>query len=448
MTPAVLDDLTDARARTLALLASFDDATLTAQHSPLMSPLVWDLAHIAHYEELWLVRELGVGPATEPRFDDVYDAFKHPRAERPTLDLLDPPAARAFGEAVRRRVTDAQIPPTGEARIDALLAADFVYRMVVRHEHQHVETMLATIQLMDDARVPAGDGPGRPSARRDAVGDDVLIPAGPFVMGTDADPWSYDNERPAHAVELPAFRIDATPTTNGEYVAFIEAGGYDDPTHWSEAGWKWRQEAALTHPEFWSHHPDGWHRQRYGRDEPVPALEPVQHVCWYEADAYARWRGARLPTETEWEYASSWGPDARKRRYPWGDTDPDGSLANLGQTRDGPVATGTRPRGASAWGVEQMVGDVWEWTSSGFDAYPGFRSFPYREYSEVFFPTPAGGNAGQSNQPNGEYKVLRGGSWATHPSALRTTFRNWDYPIRRQIFAGFRCARDAAPGEG
>ena len=236
MTPAVLDDLTDARARTLDLLATFDDDALTAQHSPLMSPLVWDLAHIAHYEELWLVRELGVGPATEPRFDDVYDAFKHPRAERPTLDLLDPDGARAFGEAVRRRVAGAEIPPTGEPRVDALLAADFVYRMVVRHEHQHVETMLATIQLMDDAGVPAGDGPGAASARPGAVDDEVLIPAGPFVMGTDTDPWAYDNERPAHAVELPAFLIDATPTTNAEFVAFVEAGGYDDPAHWSEAG--------------------------------------------------------------------------------------------------------------------------------------------------------------------------------------------------------------------
>ncbi len=260
MTPAVLDALTAARARTLDLLAPFDDDALTAQHSPLMSPLVWDLAHIAHYEELWLVRELGVGPATEPRFDDVYDAFKHPRAERPTLDLLDPEGARAFGEAVRLRVTDAGIPPTGEPRVDALLAGDFVYRMVVRHEHQHMETMLATIQLMDDAGVAAGDGPGAASARPGAAGDEVLVPAGPFVMGTDTDPWAYDNERPAHAVELPAFLIDATPTTNAEFVAFIEAGGYDDPAHWSDAGWKWRQEAALAHPEFWSHRPDGWHR--------------------------------------------------------------------------------------------------------------------------------------------------------------------------------------------
>jgi iron(II)-dependent oxidoreductase len=437
MTPAVLDELTRARERTLDLLAPFDDLALTEQHSPLMSPLVWDLAHIAHYEELWLVRELGVGDATDPRFDDVYDAFRHPRAERPSLDLLDPDDARAFGASVRRRVTHAEIPPSGEARVDALLAADFVYRMVVRHEHQHVETMLATIQLMDDASVTAGDGSGRRSARSDAVGSEVLIPAGPFVMGTDTDPWAYDNERPAHAVELPAFLIDATPTTNGQYVEFVEAGGYDDPAHWSETGWKWRQEAGLARPEFWSRRPDGWYRRRYGREEPLPVLEPVQHVCWYEADAYARWTGRRLPTEAEWEKAASWDPGAGegvKRRVPWSpeartvDAPDRAALWRPGH-RFGPDEVGAHPDGASPYGVLDLLGGVWEWTATDFTGHPGFDSFPYREYSEVFF--------------GDEYKVLRGGSWATHPLAVSTTFRNWDFPIRRQIFSGFRCARDA-----
>jgi iron(II)-dependent oxidoreductase len=156
----------------------------------------------------------------------------------------------------------------------------------------------------------------------------------------------------------------------------------------------------------------------------------VQHVCWYEADAYARWSGKRLPTEAEWEKAASWdAPAGRKRRYPWGDESPDHDRANLGQRRFGPDPVGSHPRGVSAYGCHQMLGDVWEWTASDFEPYPGFVSFPYREYSEVFFGP--------------EYKVLRGGSWATHPRAVRSTFRNWDYPIRRQIFAGFRCARDA-----
>jgi iron(II)-dependent oxidoreductase len=439
--------LEHARRRTLALLAPLDDVDLTRQVSPLMSPLVWDLAHIGHYEELWLLRNLAGAPATDPHFDDVYDAFKHPRRDRPALRILDPDGARRYLAEVRERVLDGLAHADLDGG-DPLLAHGFVYGMVVQHEHQHDETMLATIQLMETAALQGvvRDDADTTSTTVASAPDELALPGGVFVMGTDAEPWAYDNERPAHEVEVAPFRIDRTPVTNAAYHAFMADGGYDDPRLWTDDGWKWRMEADLAHPQFWRRESAGdWSLLRYGRrlDLTRIAAQPVQHVCWYEADAYARWRGARLPTETEWEYASSWGPDARKRRYPWGDTDPDGSLANLGQTRDGPVATGTRPRGASAWGVEQMVGDVWEWTSSGFDAYPGFRSFPYREYSEVFFPTPAGGNAGQSNQPNGEYKVLRGGSWATHPSALRTTFRNWDYPIRRQIFSGFRCARDA-----
>jgi iron(II)-dependent oxidoreductase len=196
-------------------------------------------------------------------------------------------------------------------------------------------------------------------------------------------------------------------------------------------GWSWRIEGSLEHPQFWRRGDDGaWSRYRFGNFEPVPLDEPVQHVCWYEAEAYARWTGKRLPTELEWEKAASWDPVAdRKRRFPWGDEAPGSEHANLGGRRFGPAPAGAYPAGASAYGVHQLVGDVWEWTSSDFRGYPGFEAFPYREYSEVFFET--------------EQKVLRGGSWATHPLVARTTFRNWDFPIRRQIFAGFRCARSA-----
>ncbi len=432
MTPATARALADARARTLAVLAPLTDEQLRAQHSPLMSPLVWDLAHIAHYEELWLLRELGAGEATDPRFDDIYDAFLHPRGERPDLDLLGPEAARAFGEAVRARVLANAVVASGD-RTDALLRDEFVHGLVVRHEHQHIETMLATMQLMSSGLPDAaGTGPARPGAGG-LVGAEVLVPAGPFVMGTDDDPWSYDNERPAHAVDLPAFHLDAAPTTNGEYREFIDAGGYDDPAHWTDAGWKWRQSEELAHPQFWSRRGDDWVRRRFGVVEPLPALEPVQHVCWYEADAYARWAGKRLPTEPEWEKAASWDPGAGagvKARHPWGPEPPDVRTAALaGSTaRWGPDEIGAHPGGATPSGIVDLLGGVWEWTASDFDGYPGFRSFPYREYSEVFF---------------GEgYKVLRGGSWATHPHAVSTTFRNWDHPIRRQIFAGFRCARD------
>jgi len=168
---------------------------------------------------------------------------------------------------------------------------------------------------------------------------------------------------------------------------------------------------------------------RFGWREDLPLDEPVQHVSWHEADAYARWAGKRLPTEAEWEKAASWAPDGTKRPFPWGDDEPTPERANLGQRHFRPAPTGAYPLGASAYGAHHLLGDVWEWTASDFEPYPGFVSFPYREYSEVFFGP--------------GYKVLRGGSWATHPLAVRSTFRNWDFPIRRQIFSGFRCARDA-----
>jgi iron(II)-dependent oxidoreductase len=208
----------------------------------------------------------------------------------------------------------------------------------------------------------------------------------------------------------------------------MEAGGYDDPSWWHPAGWQWRNSSGKRAPAFWFEEGGQWLRRRFGRIEPVPLDQPVQHVCWYEADAYARWAGKRLPTEAEWEKAARWDPATRRsRRFPWGDTPPDPGRANLGQRLLQPVAAGSYAGGASAYGVRQLLGDVWEWTASDFAGYPGFRSFPYKEYSEVFFGP--------------EYKVLRGGSWATDASVCRSTFRNWDFPIRRQIFAGFRCAR-------
>jgi iron(II)-dependent oxidoreductase len=261
------------------------------------------------------------------------------------------------------------------------------------------------------------------------AGTSVLVPGGEFVLGVDAvsEPHSLDNERPAHVVDVRAFRIGRVPVTNGEWRQFIDDGGYDQQRWWSGRGWVHRQEAGLTAPQFWN--PDGT-RIRFGHVEDVPADEPVQHVTFFEAEAYAKWAGARLPTEIEWEKACAWDPEAStRRRFPWGATEPTRNLVNLGGDALRPAPVGAYPAGASAYGAEQMMGDVWEWTTSPLRPWPGFTPMIYDRYSQPFF--------------EGDYKVLRGGSWAVAPGILRPSFRNWDHPIRRQIFSGVRLAWDA-----
>jgi iron(II)-dependent oxidoreductase len=320
-----------ARRRTETLLEPLSDEQLTRQVSPLQSPLVWDLAHIGYFEELWLLRS-GEGNGSE--LDDLYDSFAHRRAERGALPILSPQDARAYVSEVREKVLE---------RLPELARDDFLAGMVAQHELQHVETMTQTVAL-------AGlSGPNE--LPRVTTSGDVLVPGGPFTLGSD-EPWAYDNERPAHVVELPPFRIDRALVTNAEYAEFVEAEGAAAPLRW-------------------------------GRED-----EPVQHVSFHEAEAYAGWAGKRLPTEPEWEKA-------------------------------------VKTVGAE---LEHAQGAVWQWTSSFFTGYPGFRAFPYKEYSEVFF--------------GDEYRVLRGGSWVTDPLVARPTFRNWDLPQRRQIFAGIRCASD------
>jgi len=426
----VASNLVAARERTELLTGSVGDGDLVRQHSPLMSPLVWDLAHVANQEELWLLREVGGREPMHPEIDPLYDAFEHPRAERPALPLLPPAEARAYAHEVRGRVLDLIEAATFTG--SRLITGAFAFGMIAQHEQQHDETMLITHQLRSGA--PALTAPPPPTVPADVLSlpREVLIPGGPFTMGTSTEPWALDNERPAHPVTVPGFYLDTTPVANAAYAEFIADGGYDDPRWWSPAGWNHRQKAGLAAPLYWRREGSGWVRTRFGVTEPVPPAEPVMHVCWYEAQAYAAWAGRRLPTEAEWEKAARHDPaTGRSRRFPWGDEDPTPDRANLGQRHLQPAPAGSYPQGASPAGVRQLIGDVWEWTASDFLPYPGFAAWPYREYSEVFFGS--------------EYKMLRGGAFGVAPVACRGTFRNWDYPIRRQIFAGFRTARDAEP---
>ena len=420
------DELAAARDRTLRLV-DFDDDEVHRQYDPLMSPLVWDLAHIGQQEEFWLLRG---GNPNRPgllsrEVDQLYDAFTHSRASRVGLPLLPPADARAYCATVRGKILDA-LDALPDGHPDA-----FTFGMVVSHENQHDETMLQALNLRTGA--PLLDrGSVLPAGRAGVAGTSVLVPAGEFVLGVDAaaEPFSLDNERPAHTVDVAAFRIGRVPVTNAEWQLFIDGDGYRESRWWSEQGWAHRQQAGLTAPLFWNG--DGT-RTRFGHVEDIPGDEPVQHVTYFEAQAYAAWAGARLPTEIEWEKACAWDPYSRsRRRYPWGAAQPTAELTNLGGDALRPAPVGAYPAGASAYGAEQMLGDVWEWTTSPLRPWPGFTPMVYDRYSEPFF----------DGVGSGDYRVLRGGSWAVAAGIMRPSFRNWDHPIRRQIFSGVRLAWD------
>ena len=422
--------LGDARERTLELVEPVREEDLDRVHDPLMSPLVWDLGHIAAIEDLWLCQRAGGLDPLRPELARVYDAAENPRADRGEIPYLRRDDVLEFMAQVRERALGVLERSDLSAHADRLNADGFVWEMVLEHEHQHNETMLQTLQLADPGvfapqrrdlpATPPGAGPaadGGPS-------QPVRIEAGPFAMGDPGEDFAYDNERPRQVVELPAFEIDRTPVTNGAYLDFVYDGGYARAELWEAEGWRWRSEQGVERPLYWTG--DGRER-RFERVEAIDPALPVMHVSFHEAAAFARWRGGRLPTESEWEKAVAFDPGTGGvRRRPWGQREPTPELANVGQLAFGPAPAGALPGGASATGVLGMIGDQWEWTASHFSAYPGFAAFPYREYSEIFF---------------GErYRVLRGGSWATAPRVARATFRNWDHPERRQIFAGLRCA--------
>jgi gamma-glutamyl hercynylcysteine S-oxide synthase len=371
----VLDGLEYARARTFALIEHLADEQLERVYSQIMSPLVWDLGHIAAYEDLWLAHRLGGHELLRPDLAALYDAFETPRAIRGDIETLGPSEARDYLAEVRART----VQTVSERGADD----GVICEMVVRHELQHGETMRQTMViagLLGESDAAARDRPlpgDAPDGAATAGEDWVEVPAGRFAMGAADDGFAYDNERPAHERETPSFQIARRPATNADWLGFVELGGYERRELWSEDGWAWlgeqkQEEQIAVHPAIAAGHPQA----------------PACHVSWFEAQAFARAHEARLPSETEWEKAATL----------------------QGSELDG-------------------VGRVWEWTESTFRGYPGFVAHPYREYSEVFFGE--------------DYRVLRGGSWATDERVANARFRNWDLPQRRQIFAGVRLARDA-----
>jgi gamma-glutamyl hercynylcysteine S-oxide synthase len=375
--------LEEARERTLLLVDGVSGADLDRVHDPLMSPLAWDLGHIAAFEDLWVCREAGLELLRED-LAGVYDAFETPRAGRGELAFLRHDDAIAYMHAVRERVRGV---------LDRV--SPFIGEMLVQHEHQHNETMLQTLQLAE----PGVYSPERTGSSEVAATGTLEVDGGVFEMGDPGAGFAYDNERPRHEVELPSFRIDRAPVTNAAFAEFVADGGYARRELWSDEGWALRAREAWERPLYWT---AAGGVRRFDRTVELEPELPVMHVSWFEAEAFARWRGARLPSEAEWERAAVTDGGAR---------------GHLDQLDFGPGPAGP------------YIGDCWEWTSSEFDGYPGFRPYPYAEYSQVFFRS--------------GYRVLRGASWATRTRVARATFRNWDHPRRRQIFAGFRCADDA-----
>jgi gamma-glutamyl hercynylcysteine S-oxide synthase len=323
-----------------------------------------------------------------------YDAIENPRATRNELPILRGDDLRSYMEQVRARTLEVLDGIELEDTDDELLRDGFIYEMLLAHEHQHGETMLQLLQMVESyepverdlgpASEPVSDGP-----------EMVRVDGGDHEIGAAPDGFAYDNERPRHTVELDPFWIDRTPVTNGAFAEFVEDTGAEPPRYWDRDG------------------EGGWVRTTMGRTEPLDPRLPVIHVDWHQADAFASWAGKRLPTEFEWEAAAA-GADPER--------------ANLDQISFGCAPAGAYGDAAAECGAVQMLGDVWEWTSSDFRGYPGFEAFPYPEYSEVFF--------------GDEYKVLRGGAWAARRNVIRTSFRNWDYAQRSQIFSGVRCAKD------
>jgi iron(II)-dependent oxidoreductase len=414
------DRLERAREQTMALVAAVSDSDLERVHSPLMSPLVWDLGHIAAFEDLWLAHRRGGLSLLRPELLGVYDAFETPRARRGELPYLRRAEAERFLGAVRERV-----------RSLTLAADEPLVELVLRHERQHAETMLQTLAIAAlDGWQPAGAAGaapyGAPPANHSGL-DLVEVPAATVPIGSGADGFAYDNEKSQHQVEVDGFAIGRVPVTNGDWLEFIADGGYRRRDWWTEEGWQWRSEEQAERPRQWIHESA---ERRLGGVEPLDLSTPVVHISCHEAEAFARARGVRLPTEVEWETAASWdGDDAAKRAWPWGDEAPEPRHANLIESAlFAPLAAGALPDGAAPCGALGMIGDVWEWTASRFGPYPGFTADPYREYSEVFFGS--------------DYRVLRGGSFAASVDVVTPTFRNWDLPARRQIFAGVRVAAD------
>ena len=413
----IVEDLLDARARTLSLALDLDDQRWLGPELAIVNPLRWELGHVAWFQEYWTLRRArGAGPIRDDG-DALYDSSRVAHATRWTLPLPGRAGTLAYLDETLARCLEA-------AKDGGDL---YSHHLALFHEDMHDEAFTYTRQTLGYPAPPFATLEHRAAG---ALGGgplpgDVEVPGARFMLGaTEREPFVFDNEKWAHPVDVPTFRIARAAVTNEQFADFVAAKGYERRDLWSDEGWRWRAESGATHPVYWTATAAGLDVRRYADVVALAPYEPVIHVSWHEAQAYCCWAKRRLPTEAEWELAAS---TVEKRRFPWGEERPTAARANLDAHRGGPVDVGALPDGDSMFGCRQMNGNVWEWTASDFEPYPGFVVDPYAEYSAPWFASP--------------HKVLRGGCWATRGRLLRNTWRNFYPPHRRDVLAGFRtCA--------
>ncbi|MGH7278557.1 MAG: selenoneine synthase SenA [Candidatus Rokuibacteriota bacterium] len=420
---SLLDALLDARAVELALLDGLTDAQMLGGTAHFLEPPIWEMGHVGWFQEYWISRHLDGRPTVLPGADAIYDSFNVPYRRRWEHCYPSRQATlRYITEVLRQSVgrLESREPSSEET---------YFYRLAALHEDMHTENLTLVLQTLGHRRsMHRRPDPARAAHPVDPAyrPRDILVPGGVFMLGaTPAEPFVFDNEKWAHPVTVAAFQIASTPVTNAEFQGFVDDGGYRRRELWSRRSWDWRRRAGAEHPLFWLRGGDGrWYERRFDETAPFAAWHPVVHVSWYEAEAYCRWAGRRLPMEAEWEMAATVEPaTGGKRRFPWGDDASTAERASLDFEAGGTIDVRALPGGDSPVGCRQMIGNVWEWVEDTFEPYPGFVCDPYKEYSQPYF---------------GQKKVLRGGCWTTRSRLIRSTWRNFYMRHRRNVFAGFR----------